>query len=167
MRLSHTIPGKHREWIIMIWRSHMELSSFVDERRRADWLSRTHHPHSVHRPLRPPARQTLPRKQIPRKSLCKAPGLFQCQSTAASALQVEPLLPLFAKMPTCRLKICNVQISVMQTRATNFNSLPSFSVFGLKADTMYSANTRQFGAVFPTIMNRQAKRQATRYFGLV
>lgn len=70
-------------------------------------------------------------------------------------------------MPTCRLKICNVQIKVMHTRATNFSSLPSFSVFGLNADTIYSANTRQFGAVFPTMMNKQAKRQATRYLGLV
>lgn len=63
--------------------------------------------------------------------------------------------------------MCKVQIRVMQTRATNFNSLPSLAVFGLKADTIYSANTRQFGAVFPTITNKQAKRQATRYFGLV
>ena len=77
------------------------------------------------------------------------------------------IVPLLAKIPTCRLNICNVQIRVMQTRATNFNSLPSISVFGLKAVTIYSANTRQFGAVFPTIINKQAKMQATRYFGLV
>lgn len=63
--------------------------------------------------------------------------------------------------------MCKVQISVMQTRATNFNSLPSISVFGLNAVTMYSANTRQFGAVFPTMMNKLAKMQATRYFGRV
>lgn len=58
-------------------------------------------------------------------------------------------------------------MNVMQTRATNLISLPSISVFGLNAVTIYSPNTRQFGAVFPTIINKQAKMQATRYFGLV
>ena len=55
----------------------------------------------------------------------------------------------------------------MQTKATNFNNRPSISVLGLKAVTIYSENTRQFGAVFPTMMNKQAKMQATKYLGLV
>lgn len=58
-------------------------------------------------------------------------------------------------------------MSEMQTSATNFKSLPSGFVSGSKAVTIYSAKTRQLGAVFPTMMKRHAKMHPAKYRGLV
>lgn len=59
-------------------------------------------------------------------------------------------------------------MKVMQTSAINFTSRGSRErLSGSNAVIMLSANIKAFGAEFPTVRKRQAKRQPARYFGLV
>lgn len=56
---------------------------------------------------------------------------------------------------------------MMQTNAMNFTSLGSCVLPGSNAVIIFLANTKAFGAEFPTVRKRQAKMQPARYFGLV
>lgn len=59
-------------------------------------------------------------------------------------------------------------MNVMQTIAMNFTSLGSRELLsGSNALIILLANIKAFGAEFPTLRKRQAKRQPARYFGLV
>ena len=81
----------------MLWHSRMELSSFVGERRREGWLSRTHLQHSFHPPLPPQAQQSLPRKQISRRPPCKEQVLSTRQSTAEIILKLDIRLTIICE----------------------------------------------------------------------